>query len=238
MVNILKTKIKKFDCAPKLGQDIKIPTRSEIVRVMSDLDDQIIDVMFPANELVGMLGEFIATRFRVDVMGTEANEVEIDDISVTAYYDPDLDERKKIAIELVLVTNPNCNYLVLDSITWTRFVYSVADSLAHELIHMKQTRTREFEDVSVRHATAFNEHPDAQEYLADPDEIDAYAYNIAQELKVHKNPMQKLNQIKDIKLEDSVNLWAYLHTFEKDPDHPVIKRLLKKVYKNLNKKGS
>ena len=91
----MKTKIKKFDCAPKLGQDIKIPTRSEIVRVMSDLDDQIIDVMFPANELVGMLGEFIATRFRVDVMGTEANEVEIDDISVTAYYDPDLDERKK-----------------------------------------------------------------------------------------------------------------------------------------------
>jgi len=72
--------------------------------------------------------------------------------------------------------------------------------------------------------------------LSDPDEIDAYAFNIAQELKVHPNPVQKLNQIKDIKLEDSINLWAYVQTFDKNPDHPVIKRLLKKIYKNL--KGS
>ena len=57
-----------------------------------------------------------------------------------------------------------------------------------------------------------------------------------QELKIHSNPMQKLNQIKDIKLEDSINLWAYVQTFDKNPDHPVIKRLLKKIYKNL--KGS
>jgi hypothetical protein len=232
-------KTKKLDCAPKLGQNIKIPTRHEVLRVLTDLNDQVVNVMFPAGDLIGLLGEFIATRFRVDVVSAEANEVEINDISVNAYYDPDLDERKKIAIELVLITNPNSQFIMLDDMTWLAFSNGIADSLAHELIHMRQHRLREFEDVSVRHATAFNEHPDAQEYLADPDEIDAYAFNIAQELKVHQNPIQKLNQIKDIKLEDSVNLWAYVQTFDRNPDHPVIKRLLKKVYKNLhNKKGS
>ena len=206
-------KIKKFDCAPRLGQSIKIPTRHEVLRVLGDLDDKVADVMFPSGDLIGLLGEFIATRFRVDVVGSEANEV-----------------------ELVLVTNPNSDYIMLDKTAWLSFCLNVADSLAHELIHMRQTRRREFEDVSCRHATAFNEHPDAAEYLSDPDEIDAYAFNIAQELKVHPNPVQKLNQIKDIKLEDSINLWAYVQTFDKNPDHPVIKRLLKKIYKNL--KGS
>ena len=234
MVNILK--IKKLDCAPKLGQHIKIPTRHEVLRVLGDLDDKVVDVMFPAGDIIGLIGEFIATRFRVDVVGSEANEVEINDIAVNAYYDPDLDERKKIAIELVLVTNPNTNYIMFDDTSWLMFCLTIADSLAHELIHMRQHRQRCFEDVSQRHATAFNEHPDAAEYLSDPDEIDAYAFNIAQELKIHPNPIQKLNQLKDIKLEDSINLWAYVQTFDKNPDHPVIRRLLKKVYKNL--KGS
>jgi len=123
-------KIKKFDCAPRLGQSIKIPTRHEVLRVLSDLDDKVADVMFPAGDLIGLLGEFIATRFRVDVVGSEANEVEINDIAVNAYYDPDLDERKKIAIELVLVTNPNSDYIMLDKTAWLNFCLNVADSLA------------------------------------------------------------------------------------------------------------
>jgi hypothetical protein len=207
--------------------------------VLTDLNDQVVNVMFPAGDLIGLLGEFIATRFRVDVVSAEANEVEINDISVNAYYDPDLDERKKIAIELVLITNPNSQFIMLDDMTWLAFSNGIADSLAHELIHMRQHRLREFEDVSVRHATAFNEHPDAQEYLADPDEVDAYALSIAIELLRHIDVYRARKNLSRISVMSkmrkgtefvSPNLRAYIAHFGLSK---LTKKIAKKVYKHL-----
>jgi len=229
-------KTKKFNCAPRLGDDIKIPKRSDILRIMKDLEPEVENVVFPITDFLDCVGEFIAKRFRVDVVAAQSDDVDIGDVNVNAYYDPDLDERKKISIELVLVTNPNEKYITLDKLGWTALCNSIADSLAHELIHMYQSRVREFEDVSIRQAAAFGEVPDAQEYLGNPDEIDAYAYNIAEELLEHKDPLSKLNSIKNIKANDSINLWAYIHAFDQNTEHPVIKKLLKKIYKNLKRR--
>lgn len=231
MVNTLKTK--KFNCAPRLGDEIKIPKRTEVLSIMKDLEPEVLNVLFPIEDLIDTLGEFLALRFKVDVVAAQADQVDMDDININAYYDPDMDERKKIAIELVLVTNPNCHYITFDSTTWLSFCYNVADCLAHELIHMKQFRSRDFEDVAVRHASAFNEVTDTQGYFSDPDEIEAYAFNIAQELKEHKDPFLKLQDLKKISSKDSINLWAYIKTFNDDLEHPTIKKLIKKVYKHL-----
>lgn len=200
---------------------------------MKDLEADIINTIYPYPDLIEKLGEFIAERFKVDVIAAKADEVDIGTININAYYDPDLDERKKVAIELVLVTNPNENYLRWEYSDWLFFCNQVADCLAHEMIHMKQFRAREFEDVSVRHASAFNEVTDTKSYFSDPDEIEAYAFNIAQELKEHGDPFIKISDVKKISIKDSVNLWAYINTFDNDPKHPTIKRLLKKVYKHL-----
>ena len=43
----------------------------------------------------------------------------------------------------------------------------------------------------------------------------------------------KLGRVNNITLEDSVNLWAYITAFNKQSTHPVMKRLLKKIYRNL-----
>lgn len=228
-------KTKKINCSPKLGHNIQIPKRSDVLNVMTDLKESVVDVLFPITDFLDLLGEFIATRFRVDVVAAHSSDVDMDDININAYYDPDLDERKKVSIELVLITNPNTEHIMLDSTAWMNLCLLVADSLAHELIHMRQNRARDFEDVAIKHATAFNEHRDAQDYLGDPDEIEAYAYNIAQELQAQKNPLAKLYNPQDISVTDSINLFAYVQTFDKDAKHPVIKRLLKKIYKNLKK---
>jgi hypothetical protein len=228
-------KAKKINCSPKLGHVIEIPKRTDVLGVMSDLKEQMVNVLFPVEDFLDVFGEFIASRFRVDVVAAHSNDVDMDDININAYYDPDLDERKKVSIELVLITNPNTNHLMLDEIAWMNLCVLVADSLAHELIHMRQSRARDFEDVAIKHATAFNEHRDAQEYLGDPDEIDAYAYNIAQELQAQKIPLSKLSNLKEIGVKDSINLFAYVQTFDQDSEHPVIKRLLKKIYKNIKK---
>ena len=78
-------------------------------------------------------------------------------------------------------------------------------------------------------------------YLSDPDEIDAYALSIAIELirnlgrtrsiqYLHR--ASRLANVRPKGLYASPNLFAYFETFE-HLDHPVIRKLLKKVFLNL-----
>ena len=230
MVDLLK--IKKFNCSPKLGAQIEIPSREQIRNVCVDLEQDIIDQVFSVDDLIDRVGHFVARAFRVNVLHAKALEVEASEVNINAFYDSECDERKKISIELVFVTNPNDDYLILDQDLWTLFINRLADSLAHELIHMRQTRARDFVVVEHRFKSkiALDEN---LVYLSDPDEIDAYAFNIATELREHQNPLSKILNPAAVSINDSINLWAYIQAFSKDLKNPVVKKLLKKVYKNL-----
>jgi hypothetical protein len=225
-------KIKKFNCSPKLAAPVEIPTREQVREVCLDIKQQVVDRVFPINDVVDLVGHFIARRFRVNVMHAQAWEVEPTELNLNAFYDPDRDERKKISIELVLVTNPNDKHLILDQGGWDLFVNRLADTLAHELIHMRQSRSRDFLEIeqSLNRRTVVDEN---LAYLSNPDEIDAYAYNIATELKEHPNPLQKILNPKTVRVSDSINLWAYVNAFAQNISDPILQRLLKKIYKHL-----
>lgn len=230
MVNLLK--IKKFNCAPKIHEQVELPTREQIRVICDDLKSEIVDHVFSVDNIVKQVGRFIARRFKVTVLHAQAWEVESSELNINAFYDPERDERQKPSIELILVTNPNDTHLILDKDLWDLFVNRLADSLAHELIHMYQARARNF--LFVEHQARRNIQIDENLiYLSDPDEIDAYAYNIATELREHPNPLSKLTNPAAVSVNDSINLWAYIQAFSKDLKNPVVKRLLKKVYKNL-----
>jgi len=223
-------KIKKFNCAPNIDSPVVIPTRLDIHQVCKSYKGKVVEQVFPVNDLIDLVGRFIARKFRVNVLHTSALEVDQNDINISAYYDADLDEQGRVSIELVLITNPVDEYLIIDTETWDVFINRLADSLAHELIHMRQSRARDFQSVEPRRKHIYNL-DEAVQYLADPDEIDAYAHNIAVELKEHTNPIQSLQNVQTLSTKESVNLWAYVNTFP--PNHPVVKKLLKKVYKLL-----
>ena len=74
-------------------------------------------------------------------------------------------------------------------------------------------------------------------YLGHPDELEAHAYNIAQEL-LHKYDKDTIiNAFRtgnlDI-LKDSPNLQAYLYSFETSDD-PIIRKLIKFIFKYIDK---
>ena len=225
-------KKQKFNCAPKIYEQVELPTRGQVRNICNDLKIEIVDQIFSINDLVDRVGHFIARRFRVSVLHAQAWEVEPTELNLNAFYDPERDEKQKPSIELILVTNPNDTHLILDQELWDLFVNRLADSLAHELIHMYQARTRNF--LYVEHQARRNiQIDDNLVYLSDPDEIDAYAYNIATELREHPNPLSKLINPAAVSVNDSINLWAYIQAFSKDLKNPVVKKLLKKIYKNL-----
>jgi hypothetical protein len=108
---------------------------------------------------------------------------------------------------------------------------------------MQQFRARDFLEVErwefggESYEEEYDEDEENRWYLSSPDEINAYAYNIANELldrNSYTQVIEKLNKVRDIAIEDSVNLWAYVNAFSKDVNHPVLKRLIKKVYKSLD----
>lgn len=237
-----KTKIKKFNCCPKLDRPVIVPTRKEILEIFDEIKPSIVNQFYSVDELIQDLGVFIGSRFNIDVKHAEASQVDQNDIDLNGFYDGGLDEAGDTAIEIYLVTNPMQDVMIIDESQFDIIVRRIADTLSHEVIHMRQARARDFLEVErwefsyTDEDEEYSEEEENRWYLSSPDEINAYAYNIANELlDRHDLPivMEKLNNIKNISIEDSLNLWAYVNTFSKDASHPVMKRLIKRVYKTI-----
>jgi hypothetical protein len=227
--------VKKFNCAPKLKHLFYIPTRNHLLPILEDLSKDVVNSILPINELVDKIGEFIGSRFRVDVLHAQSPQVSPGDMNVNAEYDEEKDQKGRISIEIILITHPLDDTYLWDQEAFDVVAKRIADTLVHELAHMHQARARDFEPFYSDIDEFDTDKEQAQHYLGHFDEIDAYARNIASELidsQSYMNIHPYLERPSCVTLEASVNLWAYMNTFDKDVQNPAIRRLLKKVYKH------
>ena len=155
---------------------------------------------------------------------------------VNAYYDADDDKHNETPIEVLVYHNFDKND-IWDTKQTSELLVQIFDAVVHEYRHQRQSRSRKF--------LTFSEHPQTpyREYLLDPDELDAYALSIAIELCRNLGKfralryMQRLSYLSKFKIQNkfvSPNLNAYVQHFG-GVEHPVIKRLSKKVYIRLKK---
>lgn len=198
-----------------------------MAKLMEPIRSQLVGIPKQVNEISEIVGAVIASNFRTDVLHADAQEVDVGDINITAFYDPELDSMNRPCIELYLVYNTLDDILVFDDELFDTLTKRLCDTLCHEQIHQQQHRARFWEswDYDV---------DDVVEYLSNKDEIDAYSHNIANELldfADYQNVLTLLNNPSTIQIEQSVNLWVYIKTF--GVDDPVVKRLLKKVIRKL-----
>ena len=162
------------------------------------------------------------------------------ELSISAHYDPDLDEEGDTAVFITLVFSREGPA----SYTWSDnnkkyFLNKLKDALKHEVLHMKQFRDRGFHSGSEGYDATSTE----KEYMSRPDEIEAYAMNIGDEFirKVGKDGAVDLLRMakKTAQFKNKVNqflspdLLAYFALFNFDSSNPVIKRLLKKIYQHI-----
>ena len=197
--------------------------------LMLDLKKDLIGIPRTKNEIAEIVGKLISETFRTDILICDANEVDIGDLNFSAYYDYELDSMNRPCIQVYFVFNPLDNTLIFDEELFNNVVKRLCDTISHEQIHQRQYRSRFWEDT-------YNVDIDNPvSYLSNKDEIDAYSYNIANELldyANHQNVLTILTEASKITVEQSVNLWVYVNLFG-GANNPTIKRLLKKVIKVL-----
>jgi hypothetical protein len=152
------------------------------------------------------------------------------EFTIGAEYDPGLDEikKKQFIIDFIL-NHPKTTPITISAEMADQLAMDLLETLIHEYEHQRQFRSRRYR---YHRNTYKSDHRDPdkradQEYLGDPDEIDAYAQNIAAR---HYLMKYKLN-ITSVSKINSPDLKQYYKAFGKD--HEVTKLLLKKVKANV-----
>lgn len=136
----------------------------------------------------------------------------------------------------VVLNFPKYKKFNLSERVWKDFKFTISQTCQHELIHLKQNSYREDTDDEelVDFRKLVQGDGDDRDYLAEIDEIDAYAHDIAMEILMYypfSDPYHILRTI-----NDRSRLYAYSYyckTFKDDDWSDIRKLLLKKVYKWL-----
>jgi len=150
------------------------------------------------------------------------------------YYGDDDEEMNNRYVEIVFSYFIWDEFLTVTQYRWRRICEVFADTVLHEIIHIRQYRTREWKNIPGYFSSAeLAKLRKEQIYYGHPDEIGAYAFNIACELYDRFGTNQNLsikylNSNQATRHKNSTYL-RYLKTFDMDHTHSVIKRLKKKV---------
>ncbi len=150
-------------------------------------------------------------------------------------YEGTKDKQSKKFITIITQFNEQGKSVKISKDMFRRMCYTVADTILHEVIHMRQYRRRNFKDIPGYYSTASSGKKRAEQtYLGHPDEIDAYSFNIACQLYDRFNGNEKriinyLNtNLQDGRLKkDTYKM--YLEAFDYNQKHTVIRKLKKKV---------
>lgn len=167
--------------------------------------------------------------------------LKVDDRSVWVggtYYS-DWDKEKRKCIEIIFEYPLFEDNVKLVTRKYRSFCYTVADTILHELIHMRQFRRRNFKILPDYASNAEKtELRQEQSYLGCSDEIDAYSFNIACELtdRFGTNRKAIVNYLNENQKGTNRrhNSWRmYLKAFQHDHNHPIIRRVKSKVVRYL-----
>jgi len=188
------------------------------------------------NLLTMLRREFRERGFYLKIKSDRDKRLGPEEFYVNAYYDAEDDQNKEIPIEVVVHHNFE-KTAVWDKKHTTDFLIQIFDATVHEYKHQRQSIKRKY------HVYAENVQSPYKDYLAEDDELDAYALSIAIELCRTLGKyralryMSRISALARLKFNEqyvSPNLAAYFGQFG-DIDHPLLKRLAKKVYIRLQK---
>jgi hypothetical protein len=156
------------------------------------------------------------------------NDIRSNEFTVSGLYDMYFDKKY-----VILNFSNKGNTISFEPHGLEPFLFLVSQTIQHETIHQMQWLNREPEDEAVKldFRNFGGTLDEEREYLSDVDEIDAYAHDIAMEIKRYypnRNPYDVLRNINKTRKIHSFNY--YKRIFSRCEWTSIKKQLLKKIY--------
>ena len=224
----------------KLGELIEGITKpvamSTITKKMQSARSKIVGKSVTPVQIAKALESTVRKAYGVEFTYKFVPNFQGGDMNANAYYDPDADKEGDTPIEMELLFSPDDKRGIdIDNEGFDVLINIMAKNIAHELLHKSQFSNRGYvqakpfkvsKGVDPKIAAA-------QEYMGNSDEIEAYGHNIAVELMNNlgsrKKALTALRNFVRIPPNVSPDLYGYLIAFGMDKNHPVLKKLVKKV---------
>jgi hypothetical protein len=214
--------------------------RNGLTNDFMEIKPLVIQKNIKASALHALISKHIKSKYPIRVRKIYNQKiVEPGTMYLLGLYYSDLDKGKKKCIEIQFAYNNPKDSIFLDTSRLKKTGMCFADTVLHEVIHMRQFRRRKFKYLPEYASNAEKtEQRQEQNYLGSSDEIDAYGFNIACELnEKFRSDIKKIVKYLDENQKNKKrnhSCWRmYLHAFDHDHSHAIIKRLKKKIIRYL-----
>ena len=209
---------------------------STIIKKMQSARSKIVGKSITPAKIAKALESSVKKEYGVEFTYKFVPNFQGGDMNANAYYDPDADEEGDTPIEMeLLFSSDDKQGIDIDNQGFDVLINIMAKNIAHELLHKSQFSKRGYvksKPFKVSKGTD-PKIAQSQEYMGNSDEIEAFGHNIAVELMNNlgsrKKALTALRNFVKIPPNVSGDLYAYLLAFGMDKNHPVLKKLVKKV---------
>lgn len=223
----------------KLGFNWSLLTRDNISELVWSLREKLTKQELSTQQFHNILSTHIRQHIPIKTRKITDSKVDSGYVWVGGTYYSDYDQDRQKCIELSLVYKNNAVLIDMTKQRYRKLSYTIADTILHEIIHMRQFRRRKFKNLPDYPSNASRSaQREEQRYIGNSDEIDAYSFNIACELmdQFKNDPLKIIKYLNSDQKRSrkKFNTWKmYLRAFDHDHDHPIIKRVKKKVIRYL-----
>lgn len=224
---------------PKINFDWSKLTRDNLINFFYLISNKIVNQELEHSEVHKIFLTHIKTYLPVKITKKIDDKVPFNYIFIGGTYYSEFDQENKKCIEIVFIYNSSFPYIKLTTRKFKNICSIFADTILHEIIHMRQHRRRGFKILPDYASSAEKtEKRKEQSYLGCSDEIDAYGFNISCEMYSqfkgnHNHIIRHLNKNLHKSKKKGETWQMYLKAFDHNHNHIIIKKLKKKIIRYL-----
>ena len=213
--------------------------RDTLYSMLYSLKPEIVDRRLPISEITGIVSKHIKAHLPIKIRSHRHRPVKKGEVWIGgAYYSDDDKQGKKRFIEIELAFPTTADTMKTSLYRWERMCTLFADTILHEIIHIRQYRARNFKDIPGYESTAYYAKDRAwQEYYGHRDEMGAHSFNLAQDMldKFGFDP-KAIKDYLDSTIPKRVrpNGWGrFMKSFDYDHGHPKVIQMKHKIMTQL-----
>lgn len=205
-----------------------------IIQMLKPCREQLVDQKLTVAKVQRIFSTHLKAHLPIKVTRDYDFNTEPGLVYIGGFYHVTNDKYKQQCIEVLLSYHPFDSHITITGKRFRAMCNTIADVILHEIIHMRQARARNFKSIPGFSSYAeSNKQRKQQNYLGDPDEIDAYGFNIAcalyERLGSYRSVAKHLNIDMNDKRRRKDSWYTYLQAFDHNHSHPVIKKLKKRI---------